>query len=63
MLRNTERLSPSIKNNLKINVKMLNLPDTYLETGSRSELMEKYGISINDLKKVIGEEDVRKFNS
>ena len=53
----------SIKNNLKINVKMLNLPDTYLETGSRSELMEKYGISINDLKKVIGEEDVRKFNS
>ena len=42
---------------------MLNLPDTYLETGSRSELMEKYGISINDLKKVIGEEDVRKFNS
>lgn len=44
-----------IKKDLKINVKMLNLPDTYLETGNRTELMEKYGISINDLRKVIGE--------
>lgn len=44
-----------IKNNLNIKVKMLSLPNTYLETGNREQLMEKYNITINDLKKLMGE--------
>lgn len=39
----------------QLNIKMISLPFTYLEVGTRKELMEKYHISLCDLKKAIGE--------
>lgn len=50
------------KKNKIANIKSISLPNSYLETGSRRELMEAYHISKEDLLKVIGEEDVTKFN-
>lgn len=37
------------------NIELLSLDNTYLETGKRIELMKKYKVSLEDLKKVIGE--------
>lgn len=37
------------------NIELLSLDKTYLETGKRIELMKKYKVSLEDLKKVIGE--------
>lgn len=38
-----------------VSLKKISLDDTYLEVGSREELLEKYHLSLNDLKKVIGD--------
>lgn len=43
------------KHNLKPNIKLLSLDETYLEVGKRSDLLQKYKISLEDLKKVIGD--------
>lgn len=41
--------------NLTANLKILAFKDTYLEVGSREELLKEYKISLNDLKKAIGD--------
>ena len=41
--------------NIKTNVKRVSLKNTFLETGTRKELLEKYNISLDDLKKAIGD--------
>ena len=38
-----------------VKIKKISLKDTFLETGTREELLKKYKISINDLMKVIGD--------
>lgn len=43
------------KNNKKIEIKSVILPNTYLETGTREELMKVYKISKTELMKAIGE--------
>lgn len=48
--------------NIHIHIKLIALHDTYLETGNRLELMKKYNISLEDLKKAIGDENASKFN-
>ena len=41
--------------NIQVNLKKISLNDTFLEVGSRSELLEKYHISLKDLMKAIGD--------
>ena len=48
--------------NININIKLIALEQTYLETGDRFELMKKYKISLEDLKKAIGDTYAPKFN-
>lgn len=48
--------------NKKIEIKSVLLPNSYLETGSRLELMKTYNIAKEDLMKAIGEEDATKSN-
>lgn len=43
------------KNNKKLNIKSVILPNSYLETGTRDELMKEYKISKLELMKAIGE--------
>ncbi len=40
---------------LSANIQLISLHDTYLETGNRFELMKKYKIAIEDLRKAIGD--------
>lgn len=43
------------KRQLTPKIKVLSLDDTYLEVGTRKELLDKYNISLEDLMKVIGD--------